>query len=713
MREYCARADVLAIAAGVFCLQAAAAETGKSPDPPTPIDRVVVVGARQGADGAGLLLGRAIGPDSPVSLEVITASDLSVPGTQSIASILSRIPSIGENYATTGYYENFTVRGFTADLGTAYRINGFIVPGEFHIPLETVSAVEVLQGIGGLQGGQVGAGGTINFVTRRLSEPNVGRVEATGRGGGLVSADMVLPFREARDSGLRISLTGAEMRPSQPASDGRRRLATLALDLQPLRGVSLAVDVMAQHRSQPAVPGFQLLGGTVLPDLRYRDVNINRQPWSRPVTNDGVMASARLVWQLTDGVTGQVGGASTVARIDDNLATPWGCNRAPVQYFCPDGDFVLYRYHANERRQGDHVVASVSIVADSSAASNRLTMALERVGRSVRQDGLYSVTTYDDSGNGLTQNIATTERPLAPPSGTGTYMPVASQRQYAVSLGDRMTVGSLDAHVGIRAVRIDQSPVGFSQQHMLPQWAISWNYAGSKFIHLSGAQGVEFGSQAPLTAANAGSLLEPRRTRQLELGWKGRALNNAAWAVTAFRMSRPYEFTQPAGTSWAGLGDYVRGGIQVHDGLEASYHADRARVFWFDASATYLRATASGTGWPDLDGVQIQNVPRLSTFLRATRKSAEVPGLEYGLSWTHKGTRNARRDGRVSVPAYDVLEFGASWTSRLREGSAVFAVNVQNLTDRRYWRDVGEAYSADLLFPGGPRLIAVSARYEY
>jgi outer membrane receptor protein involved in Fe transport len=30
-------------------------------------------------------------------------------------------------------------------------------------------------------------------------------------------------------------------------------------------------------------------------------------------------------------------------------------------------------------------------------------------------------------------------------------------------------------------------------------------------------------------------------------------------------------------------------------------------------------------------------------------------------------------------------------------------LKVTNLTDKRYWRDASEAYSADLLFPGAPR----------
>ena len=47
-----------------------------------------------------------------------------------------------------GYYENFSVRGFTLDPASAYRINGFVVPGELHIALDNKERIEVLRGIG-------------------------------------------------------------------------------------------------------------------------------------------------------------------------------------------------------------------------------------------------------------------------------------------------------------------------------------------------------------------------------------------------------------------------------------------------------------------------------------------------------------------------------------------------------------------------------------
>lgn len=674
---------------------------------------VVVIGAREYSRPASLLGARGDMLDAPLSMSVIAADALAEPGSLSIASVLARVPSVGENFATSGYYENFTVRGFTLDLGTSYRINGFVVPGEFHIPLDMVDSVEVLKGVAGPQGGLIGAGGSVNFVTRRSDGPNVVRAEVSQRGGIVTAADLAYRLGTPGDTGLRLGAAHAEMRPNQPAADGQRDLLSLAVDTRLRPGLLIMADLIAQRRSQQVVPGFQLLGGTTLPDSKVRDVNINRQPWSRPVTNEGVMADLRLSWQIAEGLAFQAGAASTVAMIDDNLATPWGCNTSPVQYFCSNGDFVLYDYHARERRAGRHLTASISAATRSGAVAHALALGVERVDRSVRQDNLYSATIYDAIGNGLVQNIATTATPLEAPIGMGINRPATRAIQSGAVLSDNMSLGGVSVLVGLRAVGIDQQPSGAREHHLLPQFAVTWAPTVGQSLYVSRARGVEFGSEAPLTASNAGALLAPRRTNQTEAGWKGHLSAGAAWTVSAFRMVRPYEFTQPVGGSWAGLGDYVSSGSQVHDGLEVSYQSTEKLPLRFEASAAYIRARATGTGVSALENVQIQNVPRLSSFVRVIHAPSITPGLEYSLSWTHRGLRNARRDGAATVPEYDLLNLGLSWKTRIASTTTVLALSVKNLADRRYWRDVGEAYSADLLFPGAPRSVAASASLEF
>jgi iron complex outermembrane receptor protein len=66
----------------------------------------------------------------------------------------------------------------------------------------------------------------------------------------------------------------------------------------------------------------------------------------------------------------------------------------------------------------------------------------------------------------------------------------------------------------------------------------------------------------------------------------------------------------------------------------------------------------------------------------------------------------------VSVPGYDRLDAGLDWATRVTGHKATLQLRVNNLTNRAYWRDVGYAYSADLLFPGAPRQVFVGISVE-
>ena len=676
-------------------------------------EAIVVTGSAPPRRLTGLLGESVSSFEAPVQVKEFAPAVLAEPGMSRLSSIFARDASIGENYATSGYYENFSLRGFTLDRASAYRINGFAVPGEFHIPLDGMHSVEVLKGVGGLHGGQLSAGGMVNFITRRADDARSVRMDLTSTGGSLIAADYGRARSETGVAGFRLNLAHEEMRPDAKSANGSRDFASLALDISPTSGLKLLADVIVQSRSQPAIPGFQLLGGTAIPQGVDPRTNINQQSWSRPVRNDGHFGSLRAEWSLAPQTTLRFGYGQAQARIEDNLAFPWGCNDPPVQYFCANGDYVLYDYHAKERRQSDHASASLHTLANTDNLSHAMTLGVERIERSVKQKDFYSTTIYDALGRGLSGNLASPQLPLPAPPGAPVDRPSTSAQQNAAFLADRIAWSNLEALLGLRVVRTQQAPNGSEETWRLPMVALTWRAAPAQRIYLSRGDGVEFGTEAPLVAANAGTLMAPRRTRQIELGWKAQATRDSSYSAALFKMERPYELTEPFGTSWASLGDYRRAGREVHQGLEFSGQSGVARWLKLDGSLMWLRAQAQGSGIDAFDGVQLQNVPRVRSYLRATSAVPGFPQAELWAAWTHAGVRNARRDALARVPGYDLLDAGFSWHGRLGGRESTFSVVVRNLADRKYWRDVGEAYSADLLFPGTPRLAYAALRVSW
>ena len=474
-------------------------------------------------------------------------------------------------------------------------------------------------------------------------------------------------------------------------------------------------DAEYGRRAQPAVPGFQLLAGTVLPDAADPATNINQQPWSRPVRNESALLSLRASRSLSAASRIELGVSDARTRIDDSLAFPFGCNDAPHQYFCADGGYVLYDYRAFELRRTRHWKAIWSGEADTSSVRHAFTLGAERIARKVEQKQLYSTTIYDDLGRGLSGNLYAPWVPLQAPEPAPVDLPARTATQSALFIADRMALGDWRVHLGLRMVRVEQQPMAAAQrlQHALPQAALVWLPRAGERWWLGAARGVEFGSEAPLVAQNAGEMLPARRTTQFEMGWARQWSAQQSLSVVLFQMQRPYEFTDPMGGSWAGLGLYRQAGQQRHVGVEVEGRSQLGQHLQLSGNVALLRARATGTGVADYENVQVQNVPRVRSNVFA---SYAIPGARdttVDLRWLHVGARNARRDGLASAPGYDRFDAGVSWGFQVPGvRRAKLMLGVQNLANRRYWRDVGEAYSADLLFPGAPRSVTVSLLVE-
>ena len=273
-----------------------------------------------------------------------------------------------------------------------------------------------------------------------------------------------------------------------------------------------------------------------------------------------------------------------------------------------------------------------------------------------------------------------------------------------LSLSDTVELGAWSSGLAVRHASVqvggsDPSSLNF----VLPTVWLSRAIGSHANGYASYAKGVDLGSQAPIVAENAGQLLAPRLTRQVEVGLKNLQHLAGDWSVSLFRMQRPFQFTDPQGLSWAGLGAFRQAGIQTHTGLELSSTASLGSHWGARTNLLWMQAQASETGVPAFDHVQVQNVPKRSAALALDWRPELAQGVELSLAANYRGQRNALADGSAVVGGYTRLDAGAVWRSRVLGSAVALEAKVSNLADRRYWRDVGEAYSADLLFPGAPR----------
>ena len=679
-----------------------------SPAPPAG-QRVVVQAERLPASLVAPRTGSLEPADSTVSLIELPSSTLAAPGNSTLAAVLAALPSVGENFAAVGYYENFTIRGFTLDMGSAFRVNGLVVPGEWQFPLEATSALQVSAGVAGSGGGLVGAGGSLNQITPRGGLPLQARLEADAHGGTLLA---VSGGRSGSLLSWRTTASLAKLRPPFPGAEGRRSFLGVALDAVPHEGLRLYLDLALQRRSQPVVPGFQLLGGTTPPDLSVRGVNLNAQPWSRPFTNDGQLAMLRVEGDGPGGLQWEAAASRAQARIDDNLATPFGCNTPPFEFFCANGDYVLYDYRASERRTTSHQRFSVSKPFSVAGVPQEWHAGVERIDRQVVQRDVYNATIYDDAGLALSGNIYRPEVVLPQPVAAGVDRPPADSAQATLNLGHATTIGAWRSVLGLRWTAIDAPGDQPDARRLLPRWTLSWQQGPSLTVFASVARGLAFGSEAPATASNAGAVLSPRVTRQVELGGRGRVGKTFHYSLTAFQTERPWEFVEPQGSSWAGRGAWVQRGRQRHAGVEGGIDWTLEPNAKLQGRFSYIDARGRGSALVGWDGRPLQNIPKAALYFRWEQRLQAMPGLSYSAALTARSSKPATADGSVRVGGYAVADLGLTWRTPSAGPRITVDLAVHNVADRRYWRDAGQAYSADLLFPGAARAVSVALRFE-
>ena len=79
----------------------------------------------------------------------------------------------------------------------------------------------------------------------------------------------------------------------------------------------------------------------------------------------------------------------------------------------------------------------------------------------------------------------------------------------------------------------------------------------------------------------------------------------------------------------------------------------------------------------------------------------------------YSGSKYANRQGSVKVDDYAVFDMGGRYSTRVEGYDTVLRLTVDNLFDKRYWRDVGEYMGDGYLFPGAPRTARLSATVNF
>ncbi|MDD2046531.1 TonB-dependent siderophore receptor [Pseudomonas putida] len=648
--------------------------------------------------------------DTPASVAVFSEQLLADRQVRKLSEVLQSDASVGESYAPIGYYENFNVRGFELNAASSYKINGQTIAGEQNVALENKQQVELLKGLSGLQSGVAEPGGLINYVTKRPEDVHSLTVSSNEQGERYIATDLGGWFGSERQFGVRANLAHEDIRSYVDHADGKRDFAALAFDWQINPDAVLQLDAEYQQREQRSVPGYQLLGGTRLPhDIDPHD-RLAYQRWANPVTIDSLNLGGRFEYRFSDSWTGSVSASRSKVVIDDYSSFAWGSSEGA--YFSSAGDYDIYDYRSpDDTRRTDEAQAALNGRFNALGVGHELTLGTSAQRRTLDQRPYFNE--WIGSGN-IYQPT-----PALPPSDktVGSSTRRLDSRQYGLFASDRISFNEQwQTVLGARLVRLDEKTFdedGNPSRHtrdyqLLPNAALIYKPRADISLYTSYSKGISSGGTAPWFASNRAEILAPTLSHQLEVGIK-RDWQRLSLSAALFQLRQAYQYSRPDG---AGNFTYVQQGQQKNIGLElgaSGWLSDRLQI---NASAAAIRARVKNSGTADYEDHQALNVPNFRAALQADY-SLPIRGLALLGGARYSASKYANQAGTVEVGNYAVFDVGSRYSTRIAGYDTTLRLMVDNVFDKRYWRDAGEYLGDGYLFQGAPRTARLSASVSF
>ncbi|HXP01241.1 MAG TPA: TonB-dependent siderophore receptor [Luteibacter sp.] len=659
--------------------------------------------------------------DTPAAITVITRAQIDDRQPRTLSELVRGDSAINDNYAPAGYYQDVSIRGFPLDLATGFRFNGMIMSAEQLLALEGKERVEVLKGLGGLEAGVVEPGGLINYVSKRPADVHTVTVGTDSHGSNYEALDLGAWFSPS--FGVRVNAANEKTHSYIEHTDGRRSFISIAADWKISDKATLLLDTDYQTSGQRSASGYQLLGGTGIPEHPSRTRLLGYEPWQRPVGIHSSNTSLRFNYRFSDNWNAQVSAGHSHTVIDDNVAFAYGCFYAascasgatPGYFFAPNGDYDVYDFRSpDDTRQNDEVRGVVTGTFATGSVDHEINVGATAFRRTVDQRPYV----YDYVG---TANIDDRVVPYFDPSPN---QPGPSARrltswQRTLFAIDRVHLGETwQVLAGARLVRLNErayDDAGALERDTrmtktLPQAAVLWQPTAPLTTYVSYGEGLSLGREAPYWTSNGSTTLAPLHSRQVEAGVKY-AVNDALDLQAAvYRIKQSYQFAKPDDTAEGFT--FVQQGQEVHTGVELNLAGRVTDNLRLTASANYIRARAENTGTPSYEGHQVVNVPRWRSAVYADYSLPFAPGLAVLGGWRYASANVATPDGATRVPAYHVFDTGLRFTTMVSGHAMTWRLSVDNVFNHFYWRDTGTSGGDAYLFPGMPRLARLSMTYD-
>lgn len=660
----------------------------------------------QVARGGGLgVLGTADVMDTPFSTVNFTSQLLEDQQARTLSDVLVNDSSVRALTSTNGFSEEYQIRGFSV-AGGDVGFNGLygLASGN-RVPTAVMERVEVLKGPGTLMYGispSGGIGGSINIVTKKATDEPITRVTGTYESKSQLGTHLDVGRRFGADNAWGIRFNGVYKNGQTNLDSGYSKFGfgALALDYRSPK-LRWSLDTYAQRED---TDGFRSQFG-----FRPTNTGIPKAPSGHRIAypdaalmfRDSTVAT-RLEYDISDHVTVYAAGGYRYGLTEQDFPAARGVNAPDM-----NGNFRVTNawYDAYSRNKTGEIGTRLKF--DTFGVKHLVTISGTRLDQEAGNFYLSapaSASVPSNIYNPSPLNPMTGER-HGPRKASETELSSVAITDTISFLNDRvlLTGGVRRQNVSVDNFNAAGSVTSsYDESANSPVAGIVVKPLRNVSVYGNYTAGLTRGSTAPATAANAGEVFAPYKSKQYEAGVKvdwNRALMTS---VAVFQIERPNAVTDPF------TNVYSMNGEQRNRGLELTAVGEVTRGLRLMASATFYDATLSGTAGGVNDGNDANGVP----------KRAFSAGVDWDLPWVRGLGLNARvihtaatpfnAENTLELPSWTRFDVGARYRTEVLGRSVVFRANVENVTGRDYWLASGTFATA-----AAPRTVMLSAQIDF
>ncbi|WP_306391910.1 TonB-dependent receptor [Telluria beijingensis] len=679
------------------------------------IEQVLITGARTSDDapymGGGVarrgsigVLGAADIMDTPFSTMNYTSQLLEDQQARTLADAIVNEASVRVTTSTSGFGEDFQIRGFGVSSGDV-GVNGLygLASGN-RMPTALMERVEVLKGPGTLMYGispNGSVGGSINIVTKRAGDKPLTRITGTFESRSIFGAhlDVGRRFGEAGEWGVRFN--GVYRKGDNTLDDSKVEFGLLALALD-YRAANLrwSVDTYAQRED---TEGFRGQAGFRPNVTRLPEAPSGHRPWYRgaELALRDSSISSRLEYDVAPGVMLYATGGYHYNAYEQDFPSARGQDAIDMA-----GNMRISNawYDAATRNKTGEVGARAAF--DGMGVRHLVTVSASRL---EQESGSFYLTA--PAGTAVNSNIY---HPVALPPMSGVRQsPTTTSGTELSSVALSDTLAFFDNRLlltgGVRKQKVvskNINPAGiastsYDASATSPLAGIVFKPWSNVSVYGNFTSGLTRGNRAPDTAANAGEVFPPYKSKQYEAGVKveqGKLLAGAS----VFQIDRPNAITDPVTTI------YSMDGNQRNRGLELSLMGEAVRNLRVMASATFYDAELQRTQGGLNDGKDANGVPKRAVSAGLDWDWAAVPGLSFNARAIHTSDIPLNPTNTLYLPSWTRLDIGARYRTSLMGKPVVVRASVENLANKAYWLASGTFATT-----GAARTALVSAQFDF